>query len=160
VFVAHPDRRGDKRNQPGHHEERSSAVASTPPPSTSSGPRPLWIPPGLKFDALAPALQGAIKDIVDPAYDELVLQAQTALERSSGLTYVHLLWLELVEQIDLGKDMSQTLPLGEGTGAHQEKMLRHMRLISQKDKVAKFLLEVQRYYERIGEIDPLRRLPR
>ena len=134
----------------------SDSTAESPSPNC----RPLWIPPGLKFDTLSPALQSAIKDIVDPAYHELVLLAQTAIERASGLTYVHLLWLELVEMIDLGKDMGQTLPRGEGTGEHQEKMLRHMRLISQKDRIAKFLLEVQRFYERAGEIDPLRRLPR
>jgi hypothetical protein len=124
------------------------------------GPRPLWIPPGLDFEALAPALQRGICEVVSPAYDELVLQAQTAIERSSGLTYVHLLWLELVEQIDLGRDMGRTLPQGEGTNAHQEKLQRHMRLISQKDKVGKFLLEVERFYTKAGEIDPLRRLPR
>src|SRR6266849_5954600 len=137
-------------------EERNSAMAGPAPQSTAPGPRPVWIPPGLKFDKLSPALQRGIKDIVDPAYDELVLRAANSLQRSCGLTYVHLLWLELIEQIDLGKDMGETLPQGEGTDAHQGKMLRHMRLIAQKDKVAKLILELQRFYERIKEIDPLR----
>jgi hypothetical protein len=135
-------------------------VADGAQQSTSPGPRPLWIPPEVRFDELSPALQRGIKEIVDPAYDQLVLQAQTAIERSSGLTYVHLLWVELVEQIDLGKDMGKTLLRGGGTVSHQEKLQRHMRVIAQKDKIAKYILEVQKFYHKVGEIDPLHRLPR
>jgi hypothetical protein len=35
--------------------------------------RPLWIPENVVFDKLPVALQRAIKEIVDRAYDELVL---------------------------------------------------------------------------------------
>jgi hypothetical protein len=122
--------------------------------------RPFWIPPDLKVDQLSPAMQLAIAQILNPAYEELVVLAQSEIERSMGLTHVHLLWHELIQQIDLAKDMGQTLPKGEGTEAHQEKLVRHMRLISQKDKAARFLLEVQKFYHRVGEIDPLKRLSR
>jgi hypothetical protein len=68
--------------------------------------------------------------------------------------------MELLEQLDLGQDIARTLPQGEGTAAHQEKLLRHLRLVAQKDKIAKFILEVQKFYERAGDMDPLRRMPR
>jgi len=56
--------------------------------------------------------------------------------------------------------MAQTLPSGDGTDAHEGKLIRHMRLIAQKDKIARFILDVQKFYERAGNIDPLRRLQR
>jgi len=65
--------------------------------SPSATVRPLWVPAGLNLDALAPELQRGISDIVNPAYQELVLLAQTAIERASGVTFVHLLYLELIE---------------------------------------------------------------
>jgi hypothetical protein len=101
------------------------------------------------------ALQQAITEIIDPAYRELVLEAQTGLERSVGLTYVHLAWLEMIEAMDIGKDMAQTLPKGEGTHAHQLKIRRYLRLIAQKDKIARFILEVEKFYARAAEVDPL-----
>ncbi len=71
------------------------------PPS----PDPLWIPPGLKFDSLPPALQKAIVEIVNRAYRELVLEAQTSLEQAMGLSFVHILWLELIEELEIGADI-------------------------------------------------------
>lgn len=66
----------------------------------------------------------------------------------------------MIEQLDLGKDMGRTLARNTGTEMHQQKLIQHMRLIGQKDKVGRFLLETQRFYAKIGEIDPLGRLPR
>lgn len=130
------------------------------PKTNPLGPRPLWIPAGLDFATLDPRLQKAILEIVDPCYEELVLQAATALERSSGLTYVHVLWLELIDALDLNKDLAVTLPQGEGLGPYEPQMGRYLRLIAQKDKLGKFLLEVQKFFERAGPRDPLKHLPR
>jgi hypothetical protein len=46
-------------------------------------------------------LRLAIMEIVNPAYQELVLEAAAALARSAGTTLVHLLWLELLQQLEL-----------------------------------------------------------
>jgi hypothetical protein len=48
----------------------------------------------------------------------------------------------------------------QGTDAHQQKIGRHMRLIAQKDRVAKFILEVEKFYDRAGEKDALGRVGR
>jgi hypothetical protein len=128
--------------------------------SPTSETRPLWIPPGLKIDTLAPGLQFAIKEIINPVYDELVLSAPNAFERSIGLSYVHLAWLELIEQIEFGRALELDLPKGRGTEGHQDRIGRYLHVVTTKDKVAKFLLEVQKFYERVGETDPLRRVPR
>lgn len=137
----------------------SSPRVDTPPLRTPPGPRPLWIPPGLKFDELSPALQIGVTDILNPVYSELVLEAEDPLEKSCALTFVHLLWLELIEQIDLGQDMEPTLRARQGTEPHEDKVLRHLRLLKHKDKAARFLFDVRRFHERIGKSDALRSVP-
>jgi hypothetical protein len=127
----------------------TSTAANPRPPDI----RPLWIPDDVKFDRLPPALQRAITEIIGPAYEEVVLAAQSGLERSMGVTYVHLLWLALIEMIDIARDMGPGLALGEGTDKHQKKIARHLRLVGQKDRIAKFLLEVQRFYDRGADKD-------
>lgn len=47
------------------------ATSATP---NSSGNRPFWIPANVKFDTLPKPLQGAIIEILNPAYQELVRQ--------------------------------------------------------------------------------------
>jgi hypothetical protein len=114
----------------------------------------------VKFEEFEPALQLAITEIINPAYEELVLGARTALERCSGLTYVHLCWIEVIEQIDMAKEQGKALPRGETRGANGWRLHDHLRLVAQKDKVAKFLLELERFREKAGDKDPLRRVPR
>ncbi len=70
-------RRGKKR--PG---------GKTPEPPSVATPR--WVPAGVDFQRLPPRTQQAIVEIVNPAYEELVLGATEALERSTGLSIVHL----------------------------------------------------------------------
>ena len=131
-----------------------STHPSAPPPP---GARPFWVPDDLTFDTLPPALQGAIQAIVDPAYTELVLQAKTALEQSMGVSYVKLLWIEIIDAMDIAKDTARALSRGESPDGHQAKVGQHLRLIAQKGKIAKFLLEIQKVYKPPGGPDPLRR---
>ncbi len=129
-------------------------LPGTPLPGTPlPGTRPLWIPDGVDFDALPKPLQCAVADIINPTYNELVLQAQTGLERSVGLTYTHLLWLAAIDMIEIARDMGPGLERGEGTDQHQKKIKRHLRLVGQKDRLAKFLLEAQKFYDRGGDRD-------
>jgi hypothetical protein len=60
-------------------------MTHTAPEPQSPSPRPLWIPPDVKIDSLPAALQRAITEIINPAYRELVLEAQSAIERAAGL---------------------------------------------------------------------------
>ena len=67
--------------------------AATPPLS-----RPYWLPEDTEFAALPRPLQVAITEILYPAYEQLVLGAADPLERATAATFVHLLWLELLQQ--------------------------------------------------------------
>ena len=81
--------------------------------------RPYWLPGDLDIDALPEGLRLAISQILTPAYEELVLAAPNALERATGATLVHLLWLELFEQFDLGHAVPGTEKLNGKAASRQ-----------------------------------------
>jgi len=116
--------------------------------------RPPWVPADLAFDQLDPGLQTAIREFFDPMYERLVLQAATPMERSAGLSCVQVLWLELIGQQGLGKEMAPTLTGRGSMQDHRESILQHVRLILAKNRVGKFLMEVQRYNAWAADKDP------
>lgn len=122
---------------------------------SSGGPRPLWIPPGLKFDSLPENTRRAITEIIDPLYQELVLAAPNGFERAIGNSYVQMAWLELIEQIQFGNVLETALPRGTGLDDQGDRIDRLLRIIACKDKSAKFLLELRKRFDRLGDIDPL-----
>jgi len=122
--------------------------------TSSLGPRLLWVPEGVQFDELPKPLQAALVDIVNPAYEELVLGAQTALEKGQGLSYVALLFWELLGHFDLGEAWGENLPHGDSK-RQRAQLRRCSRLIDLKGRTAKFLLEAQKFYAKCGETDLL-----
>ena len=129
-------------------------------PSPPPGPRPFWVPPGVTFDQLPQALQHAIVEIVNPIYEAYVLGAESPLEKGQGLSYVQLLWWEILGHLDLAEDWASNLPYGGNDKGQRARLRRQLSLVSLKDKVAKFLLEVQKFNTKMGANDPLRRRPR
>lgn len=101
---------------------------------------------------LPPRLQRAVIEIINPAYRELVLEETGALARTSGLSYMHLLWLELVEQFELGKYMWRKGPLYQkSTEVYKQGVARQLRLVNSRDKLAKFLLQVKAFRAKYGD---------
>ena len=122
--------------------------------------RPYWVPDGVSFDSLPEELKIAIAGIVNPAYQELVVSASSGLEQSTGLTIVHLLWLEILDQIELGKGVAQNSDAPD-TLKHRETMIaRHLRLVGAKNKTSNFLLRLHDFRQKWGSFpaqqDPLK----
>ena len=123
-------------------------------------PRPFWIPAGVDFDSLSAELRAAIMGVVNPAYQSLVLEAPAGLEQSTGLTIVHLLWLEVLDQIELG----QGFEIGEDDPDASEKrnaiIARYLRKVGAKNKASNFLLRLHEFRQKWGSFpvgpDPLR----
>ena len=65
--------------------------------------RPYFIPKNIDLGQLPGGLRKAVDDIILPAYQEFVLEATTSLERAAGMTLCCHIWLELLEQFDLGR---------------------------------------------------------
>src|SRR5689334_15759410 len=109
-------------------------MSSPPADPGSLDPFPPWLPVGLKFDALPQPLKHAVTNIINPAYRELVTEAPTALERTVGLSYMHLIWLELLDQFNLGILTVQPTSGPQISFEFYDLNLRaHLRLVTAKD---------------------------
>src|SRR3984885_14238539 len=96
-------------------------MEGNPAESRSSESQSFWLPAGLQLGDLPPALRQVVSEVLTPAYEELVLRTPTALERTSGLSYMHLIWLEVVEQYHLAKVLfpkKQQQTTRKGTKGH------------------------------------------
>ena len=114
--------------------------------------RPYFIPDELDFDELPAAVQVAVEALVAPAYQELVLQAPSALERAAGASFVHLLFLELLEQFELGQQISENVKsAGNRTSPREADLRRHLRLLSAKERAGTFLLRIRQFQATKGD---------
>jgi hypothetical protein len=120
------------------------------PEESPRTPRPYWIPKGVDYDALPEDLRLALEEIVNPAYTEEVLEATTPVEKAYGSVDVYLLWLLVLQQVELAKKMSPLVGQGESTTIHQEAIERHLRLVGSKINVGKLLL---RLHEKLNQPD-------
>jgi hypothetical protein len=115
---------------------------------------PYFIPATLDFKQLPGGFQEGV-DIILSVYQELVLEAPTSLEQSAGITVCFSMWLELLEQFQLGRTLRKTLPKRSAVGVITNpteryggpflppdlSLERYLRLGAQKEKVLKFLLQ-------------------
>ncbi len=86
-----------RRNQEGSAAIALSRSATLAPqdaglPARSGGPvgQPAWVPEDVDFDKVPEAVRQAVAEIIEPAYRQLVTEAEDPLERSVGVTMVHL----------------------------------------------------------------------
>jgi hypothetical protein len=124
-------------------------------PSPPQAGTPYWIPVGIDFDRLPEELRTALLGIVNPAYELFVVEAPDGMEQAIGKTVVHLLWLEILEEIRLGRDL---LGAGSAESDRDERMSRYLRIVDAKAKASDLLLRIREYRTRPGA-DPLQRMP-
>lgn len=110
--------------------------------------RPLWIPADVDFDSLPLEIQAAITGIINPAYRQLVLAAEEGLEQSTGLTVVHLLWLEILQQLELAAD--GVTPDAAESENRETKIARYLRLAGAKIVSSNFLLRLREFRQKFG----------
>lgn len=128
------------------------SAASAPQKSAASAPQdagfparrrgpdrpPAWIPEDVDFHNMPEAVRQAVADIVEPAYRRLVAEAEDPLERSVGITIVHLMWLEILEQHEVMQDYLKTSILNlRQDRCHM--IDHHLRTLHAKVKVGYFL---------------------
>jgi hypothetical protein len=105
-------------------------------------PRPHWVPLGFDFDSLPEQLKISLVEFVNPAYEQLVLQAADALERATGLSLIYLLWIELLNQLHLGESYTQDHLIRSIT-AYQECVDRNLEISEAKAKQTYVLLRLR-----------------
>ena len=125
------------------------------PPALPPIPEGRWTPPGIAFEMLPRPLQAALVELIGPLYEELVLAAPDALERSTGLTLTHLLWLEILEQYDLGRDYSVVSGvLGTASPDRGPMIDQHLRLLEAKLRASHFLVQAREWAARHCRREP------
>lgn len=113
--------------------------------------QPYWLPTGEEFKKLPERLQHAIRLILQPAYQELVVDSQHALSQSTGLTIVHLMWLEMLDQLEIGLPHSgsqQEPDVLSGSGAKDgrlEAIDRLLRTVGAKHRASEFLQRMREF---------------
>jgi hypothetical protein len=118
--------------------------------NSPEGARPFFIPPGVEWDALPEELQQAISALVNPAYEHFVLAADDGLERASGLTLVHLLWLEILDQIRLGQLLLDSNSTDSGSESRERAIAQHLKLVQAKLKASSFMLRLEEFEQKWG----------
>ena len=127
-------------------------------PARTGGPvgMPAWVPEDVDFDKMPEAVRQAVAEIIEPAYRQLVTEAADPLERSVGVTLVHLMWLEILEQYETNQEYLKTSILN----VPQDRFAtidQHLRTLHTKVKVGYFLTrlrEMRRQSETPAELPP------
>jgi hypothetical protein len=114
--------------------------ATKPPPA-----RLHFLPDTFDFAAQPPAFQAAYTEIIEPAYQQLVVAPRDALEKSVGTSIVFLLLEELLDQQELGLEFDQAQAKTRSDRDAREKALnRHLRLVSAKQTAINAYLRVRK----------------
>lgn len=123
--------------------------------------RPYFLPASIDFASLSQDVRLALQTIVQPSYDELVLAAPTAIERSAGVSLTFLLALEVLDQFALGNllDLGQSKS-GDQSTKRESLIARHLRVISEKQAVSRFLVRLQSLRAKQDPFAPRFRVPR
>jgi hypothetical protein len=104
---------------------------------------PYWIPRAAGWNVLSVATQRAVSEIIIPAYRQLVLEARGEVERSVGITLVHLMWLEICAQIPMAPAVSDKWAAMAMAEDPDVLITRHLHLVAAKCQTAELLSKVR-----------------
>jgi hypothetical protein len=111
--------------------------------ASASSDRPYWLPDGIDFDSLGEQTQRDIIAVVNPAYRQRVANAPNALARAQGLLFVQSLFWALQSAWAMGLCWR-----GNAEEAYAKLFGQHMRFMGAHQKIATFLLNLDKYHDR------------
>jgi hypothetical protein len=123
------------------HPDTTASAAIPPPPDRDVIPP--WLPVGNRWNELPEAVRDAVPRILVPAYREFVLDAPDELQRSVGLTLVHLLWLEVCDQMRLVEVVADPTSLATTLNDPNKMIDRHLNLVAAKGQTAELLVKLR-----------------
>ena len=103
---------------------------------------PCWLPGGGLWRRLPEGVRRAVRELLEPAYERLVRRAPGELERSAGVTLVHLMWLELCDQARLAEVIADRQSAVAIVEQPEEWIARHLHLVAAKNSTAELLLKL------------------
>jgi hypothetical protein len=139
-------------NSRSHASSRSKGSGNL---SIPSKPRPqnlpLWAPDGVDLEVVPPKIQQAVSELIQPIYEQFVINASDGLEKSLGITITHLLWLEILEQFDIKREYVQVEAVLNISHNRPEMIDRHLRLIDSKLRIGYFLVRIKELRSRLAD---------
>ena len=122
--------------------------AETHEPATADPSLPFWMPDGETLQTLPAGGPQALAEIVQPVYRQHVLQAGDPLEKALGLTLVHVLWLEVLEQLERKRKFAEIEAPLRLPGDNWDAITRDLHVLDAKVRLGKFLLRLEQYRNR------------
>ncbi len=113
---------------------------------------PHWIRDDVDFERFPAELRAAIVEVIVPAYRQLVEQAREGLEKSAGLTIVWLMWLEMVDHIQLTHNFTTARTVTQVSEEREQLINRHLRLVGSKVKASAFLVRLHEFEQKHGSM--------
>jgi hypothetical protein len=121
----------------------AQATAAAGPNGQAAKPTPLrWVPPGFKTETLGRDAQKALAEVVNPVYEQLVLQPSDSLERSTGLTHLYLLWEEMLHHFQVAESYSND-PRERHLKDYERNLSRYIELAKLKAATTNVLLRLR-----------------
>jgi hypothetical protein len=121
-------------------------------PQAGNNGVPYWIPNEVDLGRFPAELRAAIAEVINPAYHELVERARDGLQKSAGLTVLWLMWLEILDHIQLGHSLGSSASMPETSKEREQLITRHLRLVGSKVKASSFLLRLHEFEQKHGSM--------
>jgi hypothetical protein len=115
---------------------------------------PHWLPTGDRWNELPEEIRQTVPRILTPAYRRFVIDAHGELERSIGLTLVHLMWLEVCDQIHLAIVTADPTSLDAILKDPEDMIDRHLNLVTAKCQTAELLVKLRLVTEALDRPPP------
>ena len=131
-----------------HHGSQPKSPAERLPQPPADGlpdeeDLPPWLPTGQKWQELPQEIRRAVPRLLTPAYRQFVLEAPDELQRSVGLTLVHLLWLELCNQTRVAEVVADRTCLTAVLNDPEDMIDQHLNLVAAKGQTTELLVKLR-----------------
>jgi hypothetical protein len=132
----------EEKTMPNHRPAPPAAHAAGPNGEAARATPLRWVPPGFKIETLGPGAQKALAEVVNPVYEQLVLQTSDSLERSTGLTHLYLLWEEMLHHFQVAESYSND-PGERSLRDYERNLSRYIELAKLKAATTNVLLRLR-----------------
>ena len=139
------------KGSPGDAEEADEAPKKPRLPRPEGAPH--WLPRGGFWEELSEGVQRAAGEILVPAYRRLVLEVDDELERSAGMTLVHLMWLEICGQQAMADIVGNRESIYSIVKDPEAQVARHLELLGAKNNTAELLLKLRMVRDMIPDAE-------
>ena len=115
---------------------------------------PYWIPEGPALEKWPEPIRRDVVNLLRPIYEDLVLDARNGLARSIGVSIVYMLWLEILEQLDVTRKVRVHDPnhtdqfRALGLEQRVTTIDRYLHIVNAKFKATDLLLRLETILDR------------